>query len=91
MKRRHNSKTLKAPSKYLGNAKEIYTPFTREGGQFLKARIFYQCNPFKWTDRANSVTVLFPQVSTNFCQYRSALKWLFLSMARNYNQQQNEL
>ena len=91
MKRRHNSKTLKAPSKYLGNAKEIYTPFTREGGQFLKARIFYQCNPFKWTDRANSVIVLLPQVSTNFCQYRSALKWLFLSMARNYNQQQNEL
>ena len=91
MKRRHNSKTLKAPSKYLGNAKEIYTPFTREGFQFLNARIFYQCNPFKWTDRANSVIVLLPQVSTNFCQYRSALKWLFLSMARNYNQQQNEL
>ena len=75
MKRRHNSKTLKTPSKYLSNA----------------ARIFYQCNPFKWTDRANSVTVLFPQVSTNFCQYRLASKWLFLSMARNYNQQQNEL
>ena len=90
MKRRHNSKTLKAPSKYLGNAKEIYTPFTREGDHFLNARIFYQCNPFTWTDRANSVTVLFPQVGTNFCQYRSALKWLFLSMVRNYHQQQTE-
>ena len=43
------------------------TTYERVPGQFLNGRIFYLCNPFN-RNRANSVTVVFTRVRTNFCQ-----------------------
>ena len=36
-------------------------------GKFLNGRTFYLCNPFN-RNRANSVTLVFTRVRTNFCQ-----------------------